>query len=205
MTQADPRTVLGVPALFRLFKRMVLTDRGSRLYMEDHVRAREGARVLDIGCGVADVLDTLPAVDYHGFDLSPAYIEAARGRYGDRGHFHCAAVSELSLGGLAGTCDVVMANGILHHLDDADAVRLLRTAAAALKPGGHVVTFDGCYVEGQGRLSRWLVSLDRGEHVRAREDYLRLAREVFPDVTSRTYSDLLRFPYEHIVMEGVKP
>lgn len=197
--------MLGVPAVFRAFKRSILTERGNRLYLDEHVRARPGDRVLDIGCGVADVLEELPEVDYHGFDLSQPYIDAARARYGARGRFECAAVSELSLGELEGSCEVVMANGILHHLSDADANRLLRTAAAALKPGGHVVTFDGCYLDGQRRLSRWLVSLDRGEHVRRVDAYLELAREVFPDATSHVYSDLLRIPYDHVILEGTRP
>ncbi len=204
MGVADPRALLRSPAVFRLFKQIVLPDRGNEIYVRDHVRVREGDRVLDIGCGVADVLDLLPAVDYHGFDLSQAYIDAASERYGDRGHFTCAAVSELGLGALEGTCDVVLATGLLHHLDDEDALRLLRTARAALKPGGRFVTFDGVFTPDQGRLARWLVSLDRGRHVRRLEEYVTLAEQAFPEVTSHVYSDLLRIPYTHLILEGVK-
>lgn len=204
MAGLDPRAALRSPTLFRWFKQSLLPERSDRLYAERHVRAKPGDRVLDIGCGVADVLDRLPAVDYHGFDLSQPYVDAARARYGERGRFTCAAVSELSLGDLAGSCDVVMANGLLHHLDDEDAVRLLRTAHAALKPGGHLVTFDGCYVDGQSPLARWLVSLDRGEHVRRIEEYQCLAESVFPEVESRVYTDLIRLPYTHLVLECVK-
>lgn len=204
MARGDPRAILSSPRAFRWFKRILFPDRQQRCFVDRHIRAVDGDRVLDIGCGVADVLDWLPEVDYHGFDLSEAYIEAARSRYGSRGHFTCAAVSKMSLGDLAGRCDVVIASGMLHHLDDEDALRLMRTAVTALRPGGRLVTFDGCFFEGQRPMARWLISLDRGEHVRASSDYLRLAERVFPEVESLVYSNLLRIPYDHLVLEGTK-
>ncbi|MGH0033413.1 MAG: class I SAM-dependent methyltransferase [Myxococcota bacterium] len=204
MPSVDPRAILVSPAMFRLFKRLVFPLRGRMRFMQEHVRPREGDRVLDVGCGLGDVLEDLPPVDYHGFDLSRAYVETARRRYGDRGRFVCAAVSELSLGELEGTCDIVLANGLLHHLGDGDARALLRAASAALRPGGRVVTYDPCYVEGQSRMARRLVSKDRGRHVRSAEGYLRLVGEVFPESTHAVYHDLLRIPYTHLVVEGTR-
>jgi len=29
----------------------------------------DGHRILDIGCGLANILEALPSVDYQGFDL----------------------------------------------------------------------------------------------------------------------------------------
>jgi hypothetical protein len=45
-----------------------------------------------IGCGPADILDFLPAIDYIGFDANPKYIQEARKRYKDRGTFLCELV-----------------------------------------------------------------------------------------------------------------
>jgi cyclopropane fatty-acyl-phospholipid synthase-like methyltransferase len=165
-----------------------------------YLRVRPGERILDIGCGPADILTYLPQVEYVGFDISPKYIEAARQRFSQRGEFHCQEVNATSLSQFQ-AFDVVNACGIVHHLDDAAAVHLFEIARAALKPTGRLVTFDGCYVPGQSRMARYLLSRDRGEYVRTEEQYVSLARQVFPRVSVHLRHDLLRIPYTHIILE----
>lgn len=196
----DPRSALARPKVFRLFNRLVTSGRSWRVFIDDHLRPGSGDRVLDIGCGVGDVLEYLSDVDYHGFDGSAEYIETARKTYGDRGNFECALISKFNLGELEGSFERVIASGILHHLDDDEAITLLETAQAALVPGGRLVTLDGCYTDGQGPVSRWLLSLDRGDHVRRDFEYVDLIERVFDDVDFTVYDDLLRIPYAHIIV-----
>ena len=103
------------------------------------VRPRRGDQILDIGCGTAEILEHLPEIQYFGFDASQKYIDAAKARFGNRGTFSCDTVTTATLQRLAAS-DVVLAVGILHHLDDSDATSLLELAKAALKPGGRLVT-----------------------------------------------------------------
>ena len=53
---------------------------------------------------------------------------------------------------------IVLAIGVVHHLDDAEAVKLFQLAHAALKSGGRLVTMDGCYVPKQSRVARHLLA-----------------------------------------------
>jgi SAM-dependent methyltransferase len=99
-----------------------------------------------------------------------------------------------------GGFDIVLATGVLHHLDDEEARELFRTAREALRPGGRLVTLDGCYVDGQSRMARYLLSRDRGKFVRAPEAYVRLARSQFEDVQASVRDDLLRIPYTHVAL-----
>jgi len=46
-----------------------------------------GDKVIDIGCGSAEVLRYLPDVDYIGIDINPDYIAFARRTYGNKGTF----------------------------------------------------------------------------------------------------------------------
>jgi SAM-dependent methyltransferase len=100
----------------------------------------------------------------------------------------------------------VIAHGVLHHLDDDQARTLFRVARRALKPGGRLVTYDGCFTPDQSAAARFVVSLDRGRHVRTREAYERLARGEFSEVRTFVRHDLVRIPYTHLIMEcGTAP
>ena len=193
---------LGLPLVYRIWSRLVGgKDRGT--FPRDHIRAREGQRVLDIGCGPADVLAHLPKLDYTGFDANPDYIATATRNYGDRGRFYCQRVSEESLAANEGY-DIVLAIGVLHHLDDAEAERLFRLAHTALAPGGRLVTLDGVFDKRQSRLARLIISRDRGEHVRDERGYRSIAERVFTKIHPVVRSDLLTIPYTHLILECEK-
>jgi SAM-dependent methyltransferase len=194
------RDVLAKPQVYILFARLIGATYGRRIYIERHIKPRKGDRILDIGCGPADILDSLPQVDYHGFDLSEEYIASARQRFGSRGHFHVEKVNIDLLKKYAGF-DLVLATGVLHHLNDAEATDLFRVAKAALKPTGRLITLDGCFAEGQSRVARHLLSRDRGKYVRNQAGYVELAKTVFGNVRPFLTTELLRIPYTHIILE----
>ena len=193
------KDILAQARVYSLFARLIGATRGRQLYVQRYIRPQAGDRILDIGCGPADILEALPAVDYHGFDLSTKYIESARKRFGTRGHFHIEAVSAELVRKYAGF-DLVLANGVLHHLNDAEATDLFRVAKAALRPGGTLVMLDGCFVGGQSPIARHLLRNDRGKFVRTQSEYLRLASLAFCKVESHLSGDLLRIPYTHLIM-----
>jgi SAM-dependent methyltransferase len=192
-------SILSVPAAYRLFTRVVGGDVW-RVHTREHIRPREGEKVLDIGCGPADILEYLPKVDYLGFDISQEYIDAARKRYGDRGRFFCSDVGLASIERERGTFDLVLATGVVHHLDDERAASLFSLAKMALNPKGRLVTYDGCYVEDQSRIARWLLRSDRGKFVRRREAYEKLAAAEFSRIEPHLRHDLLRIPYTHLIL-----
>jgi SAM-dependent methyltransferase len=189
----DLRSILALPAIYRLFGRLIAGNTRA-IYVRDYIRPKPGDRVFDIGCGPGDILSYLPEVHYVGIDIEPKYIDAARARFGARGEFHCEDVSDAVVRE-AGSFDIVLANGVLHHLNDTEARKLLSLARLALKPSGRLITFDGCFVPGQSRLARWLLRMDRGHFVRSPEAYIALAAEVFGEVHSHIRHDLLRVPY----------
>lgn len=202
MTHDDSgwRRVLTLPWAYETLQRSLGSDRGTARYVAEVVRPQEGARVLDIGCGPGTIVGHLPGdIRYTGYDMNPAYIDAAQRRYGDRAEFSCGRVGDTDLHPEAGQFDVVTANGLIHHLSDVEVAALTRTAREHLKPGGVFVTLDPVRVPSAPRIARLLVGLDRGRAVRTATAYRKLLSTTFETIEDRVFTDLLRVPYTHYV------
>lgn len=200
----DIRSILAIPFIYRLFSNIVGQPSARHVYVNDYIRPDEGDRILDIGCGPGDILEYLSdSVTYLGIDMSQEYIEAARKRFGRRGNFICQRLDEQVVSEIP-LFDRVIAIGVLHHLEDKDALQLFNVAQLALKPGGRLITVDPVFFEGQPRLERYLVSKDRGEYVRSDKDYKRLIPQYFNHVETDIRSGLLHMPYSLMFMECFK-
>jgi SAM-dependent methyltransferase len=189
--------------IYGLFKRIILPRRSVQYRVDQFIRPHRGARILDIGCGTADILDFLPEVEYAGFDPNPRYIAAARRRHGRRAEFVVASIEDYRLQDPE-SYDIVLADGVLHHLDTPTAGLLLQTAKTALKPHGMFVSFDPVILARQHPMAGYLISRDRGRNVRAQEGYVKLIRTHFPVWELFISHDALRVPYDHCVINAWK-
>jgi cyclopropane fatty-acyl-phospholipid synthase-like methyltransferase len=194
------RSVLAVPAVYKMWWTLIGGAGVAKGLVNDYIRPQVGARILDIGCGPGTIVGHMSQVDYLGFDLSPEYIEMARARF-PQAQFVCERVSKFSLAKHQQNFDFVLALGILHHLDDEEARQLFQIAHDALRPGGKLITFDGVWTNDQSPVARWLLSRDRGEHIRTQEAYVKIASQVFTNVKATVRHDLIRIPYSHIILE----
>jgi len=196
------RRVLAIPAAYQLWWNLVGGPALAKVLVNDYVRPRARARILEIGCGPGTIVSYLPPSDYLGFDLSPKYIELAKRRF-PKAHFVCERVSQFSLA-KEQSFDLVLALGIVHHLADAEARQLFQIAHDALKPGGKLVTSDGVWTDGQSPVARWLLARDRGEHIRREREYVEIASRVFSNIRASVRHDLLRIPYTHLILECIR-
>lgn len=194
------RSVLSLAPAYRLAQRMIGADHARRVLVDEILGVTADDRVLDLGCGTADILDHLPTTDYVGVDPSQRYVDAAADRFGGRGTF-VTDLSELP-DGITGDRTLVMAIGVFHHMDD-DTVRdALATARTALRSGGRFVSIDPTFTDDQHRVARWLIEHDRGRHVRRPDVLAALVNEHFPAATVDVRGDLLRTPYTHVIVRA---
>lgn len=196
------RAILSHPQVYDLFQNFMGAHKTRLDFANNDVRALAGQKLLDIGCGTARILDYLPRVQYIGFDMSEAYIAEAKSRYADRGDFHCALFDETAAERFAGQ-DIVLAIGLLHHLEDEQVRTLFRLLHTAMKPGARLITMDPCYADGQNPLARMLIDRDRGQNVRSPQQYSAMATGRFAKVGGLV-KNRAWIPYTHWVMECEK-
>jgi cyclopropane fatty-acyl-phospholipid synthase-like methyltransferase len=194
------RSVLSRPDVYKLWSRVVGAQRAHTVFINQHVRPASEARILDLGCGTGELADCLPSgASYCGVDISEEYVARANERLGCQANVHVGDASAITAD--LGRFDLVVAYGLLHHLDDEQARTLFRNAACLLSAGGRVVTADPVRTMGQSHARRTLMSRDRGQHIRTSDGYAALADPAFGAVRSTVYHDLLRIPYSHCVLE----
>jgi cyclopropane fatty-acyl-phospholipid synthase-like methyltransferase len=149
------------------------------------------------------MLHYMPDVKYVGFDMSQSYINVCQQRFGSRGEFHCQMLKDDTVANY-GEFDIVLAIGVVHHLDDAQASKLFSLASNALVPGGRLLTLDGVYTEDQSVFVKMMLGNDRGQHVRTERASKALATPVFGAVSTSVRHDLFRIPYTVLIMECTK-
>jgi len=133
-----------------------------RQYLDILQRVKGGARLLDVGCCVAQdlrklVLDGAPASNLWGLELNPAFVEYAFDLFGDRdtfkAHFITGVdvmdVNNAELKPLEGSVDICQVNAFLHLWDLEGQkrvcerlVQLMTPAPGALIVGKHIGRVD---------------------------------------------------------------
>jgi ubiquinone/menaquinone biosynthesis C-methylase UbiE len=190
---------LGKSAGYYTFKRAIGADKAMAVFASEYIRPVPGERLLDVGCGVGDMLEYLPRVSYVGIDMNAAYLETATRRRGrEDARFVHASVDELPSLGLA-DFDAAIVISALHHLTEDQVTNLVASLQRVVKLGGRLVTVDPVWQPDQATTARVLIALDRGRHVRDIDGYARLIGKGFDDLEFTVRSDLLRLPYSYCV------
>lgn len=196
------RRVLSNPLVYSAFQSLMGAHQARIRIVSQNIRPYPGMKMLDIGCGPADILVYLPDIEYWGVDISEPYIEKAKKNYPNRGRFYCKELTDKDLDGFP-RFDVVLAIGVLHHLDDSIAREVAGLACKALAPGGRLITIDPCLDKSQSTISEFLVRHDRGQNVRTKIKYEELVTGLFTKLDIKVRHQTW-IPYTHCIMECTK-
>jgi len=139
---------LGVELLFRgtadVMRRQVIPP--VTRWLRASGAAPERVRLLDVACGTGRALHQLatahPGLRFHGVDLSPYYVRAARVRLRDVAEVSLVVENAERLPYVDGHFDVVTSVYLFHELPRNARRNVVREMFRVLKPGGLVVLED---------------------------------------------------------------
>jgi SAM-dependent methyltransferase len=123
-------------------------------------------------------------------------------KYGNRGTFILGNIADDSIPN-CGQFDIVCAIGVLHHLPEKDAVKLIDDGVKLLKEGGRLITLDNINEDYVGVVNKIALKLDRGAYIRNKDDYLKLFSK-YHDIRFTIKKAPMRIPYYHIICELIK-
>ncbi|WP_371425180.1 class I SAM-dependent methyltransferase [Tardiphaga sp.] len=200
----DLRELLAIPQIYQGFQRAGGFFGARLAAMQRYLPIAEDTRIVDVGCGPGYLRDFLPrSSQYFGFDTDERYIARARKTQQPQDRYRCQIFDEAAATEVA-PVDIIMMNGLLHHLTDDEARNLLTASVSALSPGGRIFTLDGCYIPGQTLFRKTLLDWDRGQYVRTAERYKALFPGAAVSLSAYVDEDLSRISYTFLSIVATK-
>ena len=105
-----------------------------------HYRGQK--RVLEIGCSAGNISSAFcqfPDIEFTGIDIDPGAIALAQHRFRKYPNFNFSVISIEELSRQGKEFDFVLFAAMLHHVSDADGLRLLSGAVKCTAWGGQLV------------------------------------------------------------------
>lgn len=196
------KKLLRFSACYQWFQKAIGSAHANQWLLQQVYRPQSGDKVVDFGCGPGVMCGFLPdGVEYVGIDLNATYIGTASKLYGQTASFVAGRLLDFAADPRFHRVDLFMCNAVLHHLDDGEVVDVLQFARTHLKQGGRFVSFEPCFLRHQGRVSRWLMRQDRGQNIRAEEEWKAITGRVFEKQRTDILTGIYRIPWVAIVIE----
>ncbi len=120
-------------------------------------------RVIDIGCGSGEFSALFPPAQYIGVDIDEASLVYAREKF--KRKFLKADATQLPFPD--GLFSHVLVVGVLHHMNDSDALRVLQEIRRVLAPEGRALIMEDTV--SARLLARMVHAVDQGKFIRTFE------------------------------------
>lgn len=140
-------------------------------------------RVLEIGCSAGNIAPAFSDADYTGIDIDDGALALARRRFEGRPNFRFQHISLADMAATGTQFDYVLFAGILHHVSDDTAEKMLADALKVVAPGGTLVISEPEAVRpSDGIVFRLFYKLEQGQFLRSRSALEALVRRAGIDI-----------------------
>lgn len=135
----------------------------------------KNSAVLDLGCGTGTLSGLFNKEEYLGVDIDKDSINLARKKNKE----YLYKIDDATTFRNKKKYDLVLIVGVLHHLNDSDVKKILKTISLHTKKGGKVVIIEAIPPIYKINFVGWILrKLDRGHHVRKLEEYEKLIKNL---------------------------
>jgi len=172
------------PLVYRIIQYIMSGTSFRNSIIKKNIR-KSNLKILDIGCGPAQILEQIPRCDYYGYDIDQRSIQYAKKKYRQKNyHFYCKKFNKSEIKKLP-KFDFVIFFGILHHLSNKEADKMLTLCKRIMKKNSKLLTEDPILVEKQNIIAKFLIEKDRGINVRQKKEYINLLKKHFKKIKNK--------------------
>ena len=147
---------------------------------------KNNLKILDIGCGPAQILEHIPKCDYYGYDIDQQIYSIRQKKISIKKiiHFYCKKFNKTELKKLP-KFDFIIFFGILHHLSNKEVYEILKLCKKIMKKNSNLLTEDPIFLENQNVIAKFLIKKDRGLNVRKKQEYINLLKKHFKKIKNK--------------------
>jgi len=172
------------PLVYIFFQKIMSGTSFRKKIIEDNIDNKK-FKILDIGCGPAEILKYIPNSIYYGYDIDKRSIDYAKKKYKNKNHrFYCKYFRKSEIRKLP-KFDYVILFGILHHLKNKEVNTILNLCKKVMKKNALLLTEDPIFLKKQNFIAKFLINKDRGLNVRSKNEYIGLVNNHFQNIKSK--------------------
>lgn len=177
--------LLSLPLVYHFSQFIMSATSFRNATIKKYVKEKKNLRILDIGCGPAEILKNFNKINYYGFDTNLNYINYARKKYKNKNpKLYCRRFLKKDSINLP-KMDYVLLFGIIHHLNDLEINTLLTLCKKVMKKNGKLIIIEPVLLDKQNIIAKLLIKLDRGSNVKSKKSYLKIFKNKFLKVYSK--------------------
>ncbi len=172
------------PIVYKIIQKVMSGTSFRANFIKKNIK-KKNLKILDIGCGPAEILAHIPECEYYGYDIDRRSINYAKKKFSQKNcHFYNKRFNETDIKKLP-KFDCVIFFGILHHLNNCEINKLLNLCKKKMKKNSKLFTEDPVIIENQNIIARSLILKDRGKNVRRKKEYLKILKKHFKNVAPK--------------------
>ena len=178
---------------YRLLQNLIL----KRSFNEDLIqliKQHNVSDIIDVGCADSPILKYIDnKYSYHGYEMDKYFTNKLKLKYKNNENFkfYNKPIEDIDFEKFNPHNSIIVLVGLFHHINDLQIKSFIEKTK-----NFKIFAIDAVKIEGQKNITKLLMSLDRGNHIRQIDGYKKILLDFDFYVAKNRY---LRFSYDHLV------
>lgn len=195
------KRLLNYAIFYNFYQNLIGCNRFLKNYTKDYLKLKDGDKVLDLGCGTANMVKYFPSgvkIDYTGIDFQKNYIDYCSKKYKNYTFICKNLLDEINLDK---KFNIIYSEAVLAAISDEQIYKMFVTIQKHSDKNTRIILSDMNYKEDASFLMRFLQSNERNKNVRRKDDYIKLLTDYFNIDKVYELDNVYRIPYSKVVFE----